>query len=420
MSYELRLQDEPKLPARAADSVAVISAALRRAARQSRVPVSIVSGGGGFKARRIDRIVIRIVVSAFVVLFLLPTLLSGLYLFAIASDIYETEVRFVVRNGEKSPIDSLGMLSSLAQAGQFKDAYVIAKYIKSHSIIADLEKRIGLRERFTGRDGIDFLSRLREDATIEEFHDYWQRRVAVEVDNRSGSVILQVYAFTAQDAHDIAAAIVDLSEELVNNLTNRARNEALENSKKELDRAQVRVAEITAQFQAARNTLGILDADTEAEAAVKLGGEIRSQLVEYRQSYDILKDTLADDAPTVRILRAQISSLEKQLQDLQNSIGGYVPDGVTLADAKQRFDQISIEQKVAREIYVSAFAKYEAARAKLDITQVYLDVFLEPMVPQSALYPRRFLIWSAILIGSLAVWGGVFGGVVLVRDHWAR
>lgn len=420
MSYEVSRTTTTELPARASESVAAIAVALRRAARQSRVPVSVVSGGGGFRARRVDRIVIRIVAAAFMVLFALPSVVSAVYYFAIAADLYESEVRFVVRSNDDGSFDSLGVLSSLAEFGQLKDAYVIKKYIEDGGILSGLGGVVDLREIYASRPEADFFSRLNADATAEELKEYWSDRVSAEVDTRSGSVDVKVYAYRPDDALAVSKAVVDLSERMANDLTNRARVEALESARRELERSQAKLSEVTAAFQVARNDLGILDADSEAEATLALAGEIRSKLISARQALDLTVGTLDDDAPTVRILRAQIASLERQLRELQASVGRAEGPSVTLADAKRRFDQIAIEQKVAREVYVASFAKYEAARAKLEATQLYLDVFLEPTLPETPLYPRRVLAWAAIACTGLFLWGSVFGITILVRDHWAR
>ena len=66
----------------------------------------------------------------------LPTLIAGVYYFAIASDLYSSEVKFMVRGPSKAPASSLSaMLSSAAGSGSAsEDTFAVHEYVMSRDV----------------------------------------------------------------------------------------------------------------------------------------------------------------------------------------------------------------------------------------------------------------------------------------------
>src|SRR4030081_2733680 len=76
----------------------------------------------------------------------LPTLIAGVYFFAIASDLYSSEVKFIVRGPNKAPTSAISaMLSSSGAAGGSEDTYAVLDYITSRDAARRVEREVGLR-----------------------------------------------------------------------------------------------------------------------------------------------------------------------------------------------------------------------------------------------------------------------------------
>jgi capsular polysaccharide transport system permease protein len=84
-----------------------------------------------------------------------------------------------------------------------------------------------------------------------------------------------------------------------------------------------------------------------------------------------------------------------------------------------RFDRLQLERDIAEKQYAAAAAAFEAARVQLESQQVYLATFLQPVLPQEALYPRRWWLLSIVVVACLALWGSIIGIGVLVRNYIA-
>ncbi len=195
------------------DKAAAIGRALRRASRQARTPASIVSGGGGFRGTRRDRLFKLGLIATFVAIALVPALVAGIYYGLIASDQYATEARFSLRNGEPGISDMLGGLTGGGGSQQAQDSAIIADYIRSRAIVESLEGEAELRQLFS-RGGVDYFSRFKTDKPIEDLVRYWRKRVDATYERMSGIITLQVRAFTPEDSMMLTQKILGSVREL--------------------------------------------------------------------------------------------------------------------------------------------------------------------------------------------------------------
>ena len=239
-----------------------ISRALRRSARQARAPSRIVTGGAGFQARKGVRAIRIGVILSFLILIVAPITIESIYWGLIASKQYATEMKFTIRAGESAGLSMLG-ISSAGQ--QFQDTQIIADYVRSRAMVDALNDKLDLRKMF-GRSDIDYFSRFDSSKPVEDLEKYWDKRIDVKIELISSIVSVNVRAFSPEDSFAIAAEILRLSEDLVNDLSTRSRRGALTQAKLELDRAEGRLQTTSIGMRDARNAEGVLDATAAAEA----------------------------------------------------------------------------------------------------------------------------------------------------------
>ncbi len=161
----------------------------------------------------------------------LPTLLAGVYFFGIASDLYSSEVKYLVRGpsaGQSNAISAL--LSGAGSSAVSEDTYAVHDYLLSRDAVRRLDQEQDLRTLLSRPEG-DILTRFpgylfwRED--FEALYKAYARFVSVEIDGTSGVSTLEVKAYRPEDAQRVAKALLAFSEELVNKLNDRARHDAL-------------------------------------------------------------------------------------------------------------------------------------------------------------------------------------------------
>jgi len=404
-------ETEPLRTSRAA----LISEALKEMARKvERAPLTNLSGGWSTRDQWHRRLAMIAIIS-FAACVLLPALTSGVYLAFVRSGEYASEFRFAVRSGERDMVAN-GAAASVMKSAQ--DSMILYEYIQSRGIVEELQKSLDLRKLFT-RSDIDFLSRLTSKSTIEDLLEYWQKQVSVSIDPVSGLITVVVRAFTPEDALKIAEGVIDASERLVNQLSDRSRNDSVMLAKSELVRAQDNLQRAISAVRDLRNSEQLFDAEKSADALTKMSSALRLELIKLEQDYAVQRSkNVSVDAPHLRVMEVRINSIKEQLQKLSSEItNGGSGSKEALADAMTRFERLKLEHSLAEQQYQSAAAVFERARMALASQFVYLATFLRPVLAEQDLYPKRFWLWSIIVLGSFVCWAIFLGVVVLVRNH---
>ena len=354
----------------------------------------------------------------FVIVVALPVVLAGAYYYLVAADQYVAEFRFALRSAEPERHDPvLFFQESAASSPIGLDSYVVVQYLASRAIVDDLSRTLDLREMFS-RSEADWLARLDLPVSIEEMVRYWKGQVDAFFDATNGTIVVKARAFTQQDALRLAEGILASSERLVNELSARARRGTLRDTEGEVARAEGRLKAALARVREFRDREGIIDPRKTADATVALAGRVRDELVRADTELATLKQYMRDDAPSIRILEARIRSLEAQRRSVESEV---TDTEKTRTEALSRvmgtYEQLESERTFAENAYQHALQSLDRSRMNADRQQVYVASFVQPTLPEEALYPRRLRSSGVVFLIAFSVW--VIGGSIFqsVRDH---
>ena len=355
---------------------------------------------------------------SFAAVVVIPVLAASYYYFCIAADQYVSEFRFALRSAEAERHDpALFLQESIAPVAIGVDSYVVAQYLASRAIIDDLSTTLDLRQMFS-RPETDWLARLDLPVSIEELVRYWKRQVDAFFDASNGTIVVKARAFTSQDAVSLAEGILASSERLVNDLSARARRDALRNAEDEVGRAEKRLKSSLTRLREFSDKEGIIDPRKTADATVALAGRVRDELVRADTELSTLKHYMRDDAPSIRILEARVQSLQAQRRAVESEV---TDTERTRSEALTRvmgsYEQLESERAFAENSYQHALQALDRSRINADRQQVYLATFVRPTLPEEALYPRRFQALGVVFLIAIVIWA--IGGIAVqsIRDH---
>lgn len=347
------------LPVPAEDAGAIaVSQTQNLAARRRRFPVRLLS---------------------FVVVVLFPAGLAAVYYFLIAADQYVAEFRFALRTVEPVRTEIGGILQgSVAPSPIGVDSYAIVQYLGSRDVIDDLGKSLDLREMFS-RPEADWLARLQLPVSIEELVRYWKGQVDAFYDITNGTIVVRARAFTPDDALRLAQAILASAEQLVNDLSARARHDTLSNSEKEARRAERRLQTALARLREFRDREGIIDPRKTADATQALAGRIRDEIVRADTELSTVKHYMRADAPSVRMLEARIQSLQTQLHSVESEVTDtQKSQSEVLSRVMGSYERLESDRSFAEKAYQHALEALDRARINADRQQVYIAGFVQP------------------------------------------
>jgi capsular polysaccharide transport system permease protein len=354
---------------------------------------------------------------SFVMVVALPTILAGVYYFLIAADQYVAEFRFALRTVEPVRIDPGSILGAAAPSPVGVDSYAVVQYIGSRDILDDLGRTLDLREMFSRPDA-DRLAQLQLPVTIEELVRYWKGQVDAFFDITNGTIVVRARAFTPDDALKLAQGILSSSERLVNDLSARARRDTLRNSEKEVHRAERRLKTALARLSEFRDREGLIDPRKTADATQALAGRIRDDIVRAQTEMATVKHYMRADAPSVKMLEARIQSLQTQLHSVESEVTDTERSrSEALSRVMGSYERLESERSFAEKAYQHALEALDRSRLNADRQQVYIAGFVQPSLPEEALYPRRVHMVGLIAFLCCAIW--LIGAFIVhtVREH---
>lgn len=357
-----------------------------------------------------------IVMVSFVLMVILPTIVSAWYLWTRAADRYVSTVGFSVRTEEVgSAFQLLGGLAELSRASG-SDTEVLYRFIQSQELVELADKALDLRSLWSkGNPKRDPVFVFHAPGTIEELVTYWRRMVNVYNDD-SGLLDMHVQAFTPEDAQLIASFILEQSTEMINRLSAIAREDTTRYAREELDLAELRLAQARETLTRFRNEKQIVDPSASVQSQMGLLSSLQLQLAQTLIDQDILRQTAPANDPRLIQLGRRIDVIEARLAEEREKLGigtGATNGSAVFADLVGEFERLSAERDFAEQSYTAALTNFETAVAEARRQSRFLAAHVRPTLAESPEHPRRVTILSIVAAFSFLVW------VILVLAGYA-
>lgn len=346
-----------------------------------------------------------VLATSFLLGVILPSLAAFVYLYTVAADQYSSRVSFSIRSEEfQNPLDALGSLGQLS-TGTSSDASILNEYIRSQKLLEDISENIDLQKLYS-RPDYDPVFAFREGQPIEDLLSYWQWMTYISYDAGTGLIDIEAFAFSPENAREIATAVMQASSKLVNELSNIAREDTTKHAEFELERAQERLAEAREKLRALRDKEQIVDPRIDLESQMGVLTALQTQLATKIIEYDLLIGTTREDDPRVIGVGKSIKVIEKRIAEEREKIGKTTSDSEreALSSIVGDFEGLLAEREFAEQAYLAAAASYDAALAEARRKSRYLAAHIPPTFAQSAQYPQRFLLGLGVLGTCLLIW----------------
>ena len=327
----------------------------------------------------------------FVVFVILPTILAAIYYIPIASDIYISESRFVIKSPDQkrpqlsslaSLIDSTGLSTGQEQANE------VLEFVRSRDALKALEKTAAIRGRFSDHgDPISHFSTIIQGKSFEDLYKYYGKMVDAHLDTESGTAVLTVKAFTPEDAYVINRRLLDLSEALVNRLNARAQAKAIGEAQKQVELAAERARTARVALTGFRNAQQLIDPAKQATGVIEISNGLIATRATLQAQLDLIRRE-APDNPSIPALRSQINAISAQIAAQDSRVVG---PGSGIASKLGGYENLVVEQDFATANLNAASAALVQARNEAQRQQFYLERIVDANVPDTPLLPHRVL-----------------------------
>ncbi len=347
---------------------------------------------------------------------LLPTALSTLYFGLLASDVYISESRFVVRSPDRPARSGLGVILASAGFSNASDELRAAQgYIQSRDALQNMGAD-GLARKAWGASSVSIFDRFDPfgwSGSFEELYRYYTGKVAIEFDSDTGITKLTVRAFTPADSQLINRRLLEQAEGLVNKLNDRGQSDMVRNAEREVAEAQDQSRKAALELAAYRNQVGVIDPERQATVQLQMISKLQDELIGARMQL-LQLSAVAGQNPQIPMLKVRIKGLENAIEDQLGRVAG---SSRSLSAAAVQFQRLQLQREFADRQLAAAMTALQDARNEGRRQRAYVERIAQPSLPDTALEPRRIRGVLATLVVSLVAWGILVMLLAGVREH---
>jgi capsular polysaccharide transport system permease protein len=342
-----------------------------------------------------------------------------LYWGMFAADRYVSESHIVVDSLQAPPAPRLDLASLVSGGGGGgggpKDILLLQDYLMSVDMLKKLDDQLNLREHYSA--SYDVFSRLwAKDISPEWFQQYYRSRVSASYDDYSGVLAIRAQAYTPEMAQSIQRGLLEEGERFMNEAAHKLAREQVAFAESEVTRSAGRVQEARQALLAYQNEHDLVSPRAQVETVsgtvARLEGELSS--VEARKR--MLQTYLAPKAPELVQATAQARALEDQLASERARLTSS-REGKPLNKVNDEYEALLLKAEFALDVYKTALAALERARADASRTLKKVSVLQAPTLPVYALEPRRFYNIVVYVLATLLLTSIAQLLLVIVREH---
>jgi capsular polysaccharide transport system permease protein len=295
---------------------------------------------------------------------LIPLVVVLLYLWLIATKLYQGEAIFTVQTSSQSaPSPTAGLLAIGGANSTIGDAFKAREFILSRPMMDDLEKRYGFMSHFASSE-MDPLTRFRSPLGLNrDPYNYYLERVRVAVDVQEGILRLYVQARTPEDARRFGNAILASAEAHVNRFSDKISEDQISSLTRDVQNAEQQVADARRSLAVVQARRGELAPEQAATAVYQLISNLELQRAEAQRERDALLNQGLTDSPLLPRLTARVEELNSQISEQRRRLVN--PGGDSLQRTLGEFENASARKQIAQARWESTLNTRQQAYLRI-------------------------------------------------------
>lgn len=340
--------------------------------------------------------------------------LAATYYGAIASDRYVSHASLTLKQADqiKAVPDALSLLG--IGGSNHQDLQLIQTYLTSWDMLALLDQQLGLKAHYQSPHA-DWWSRLKADASREEFLDYYRDHLALTLDDTSGIITLQLQAFDADYAQQVVALMLKESEGFINRMGHQVAAEQLQFVEREVTQSHQRLMNEQAKLLAFQKAHQLMSPEATGSAMQNVISQLEAELVQQEAELKRLQIFMNPQAPDVVAVKNRIDALSRQLAEEKLRLTG--DDKQALNEVTAEYQSMQVQAQLAADLYRTGLVSLEQARVEAYRKLKYLQVVSQPTLADEAEFPRRLHDLATIGVLLCLCYGLLVMGLATLREH---
>ncbi|NHN37599.1 chain-length determining protein [Pseudomaricurvus alcaniphilus] len=346
---------------------------------------------------------------------IVATFMALVYWSLWASDRYISETNVVLESPQiAAPTMSFESLFS-GNTGNAGDMLLLRDYMLSVDMLRKIDSQLDFRGHFSGK-GIDFLSSLGDrDAPMEDLHEYYLKRVAVELDDYAQVLRVKVAAFDPAMAHRIAEVLLQEGEAHMNSMGQRLAEEQVSFLEKQVEKLGHKLDSARAELLDYQNEHGLVSPTGTVETISAVVASLEGQLATTRAKRSAMLSYLSPRSAEILRAESEIEALQQQIGIEQARMAQQ--SGGALNTVSSEYQKLDMQMKFALESYAAALAALQNTRIEAARKLKQVSVLQSPTVPEYAVEPQRLYNITVFTIITFFLGLILQMLVMIVKDH---
>lgn len=351
----------------------------------------------------------------FVAIFLVPLSLVAVYEFFIATDRYESVASVMItqeRGGTTVDLTVLGLTNTDVAAD--KESLVVKEFAESKDMLSFLDERLKLREHVS-QPHIDWLSRLAEDASFEDFYEYYTDMMEITFASDSKLITFAVQTFDPNYSQELLKLLAARSQEFIDRLNDQVTREQMRFFDQQIAHSELRLKEAKEKLMSFQRENRLFSTEGETQTIMSTIVTLEQQLAQKQADLNARLQVLERTAPQLITLQLDIEAIRAQIAQAKERLAGSSDTSVSELDSRYRDIQLNLE--FVTNVYKSNLNALEQARLEAARRLKYLVVVTQPSLAEKAEYPKRLYIVGTAAIILIIVYFVTTLMVAIVREH---
>jgi len=344
--------------------------------------------------------------SSFMWLVVLPSLLFTIYQVFIATERYESQAQVIVQQPDAmATMDaSMALLSGMGMPTGNSDTELVKAYIYSADMVKYLNQELDLRGHYS-QDFIDYFSVIHEDDTREELFAYYQDRVKVIINEKSGVISIYSQGFDSDYAQNLTNEIVKRAEWFINSIGHQLANAQLSFVQGEHATIEKQLAQAQANLLNFQQKYNLLDPTAEGMAMQQITYTLEGQIAAKQTELKATQAIMSSRAPQVLALHNELNALKAQLTAERNKLAQTGQGEMPVSELLAQFTDYKVKMELAIQAYTSSQISLEKSRIEAYRQIKYLIVVEKATLSQESKYPDVFYNISLFVLLFSLVFG---------------
>ncbi|MCK8066947.1 chain-length determining protein [Cobetia sp. 1CM21F] len=333
-----------------------------------------------------------------------------------ASDRYVSEANVVLESPQVS-VPSLDVSSLLTGGGSSnsQDMLLLRDFLLSTDMLKYLVDHAGFRQHYAN-SGADFFTRLKdEDAPLEKLHEYYLKRVSVELDSYAGVLRIKVQALTPEKAHQIASLMLSQGEAQMNLLGQRLAQEQVEFLEQQVAILEKRFDITREALLTYQNENGLVSPSATIESLSTVVASLEGQLASLKAQKNALLSYQSKRSSQVIRIDSQIKALNDQINSERDRLARQ--SGNALNTLSNQYQTLQLKAEFAQQSYSGALSALETTRIEAARKLKQLSILQKPTYPEYSVLPERGynIILFAVALIFISITINMV--VLIIKDH---